>query len=211
MFSEPATHRDRRDVLVIGAGSGGLSALCKLLGDLPSNFDAAILLALDAGSQPAASVLQILRGYSRIPVIYATDGVMVRRGRVVIAPARQHMVIVPPDIIALEYERSFSEGGPSVNRLFETAAATFGRRLIGVVLSGASHDGTAGLTRIEAAGGVGLVQDPNEAAESGMPGNALRMDHPDYCCTLEHMAPLLLKLVRGDLPAFATVQAGEHG
>lgn len=195
-------------MVVIGAGSGGLSALCKLLAELPRTFDAAVLLALDVGSQPACSVLQILCGYSRMPVIYAADGVMVRRGRVVVAPARQHMVIVPPDIIALDYERALSGGGPSVNRLFETAAATFGRRVIGVVLSGASHDGTAGLTRIEAAGGIGIVQDPGEAAESGMPTSALQLDHPDYCCTLEDMAPLLLQLVRGDLPAF-TARAGE--
>ncbi|MGJ7488563.1 chemotaxis protein CheB [Variovorax sp. LT2P21] len=188
--------------MVIGAGSGGLSALCHLLGDLPKDFDAAILLALDAGSQPAASVLQILRGYSRLPVIYATDGVMVRRGRVVVAPTRQTMVIVPTDIISLEYERAFADAGPSVNRLFESAAATYGHRVIGVVLSGDSHDGTAGLTRIEAAGGIGVVQDPGEAAETGMPASALRTDHPDYCCTLEKMAPLLLQLVSGELPAF---------
>ncbi|MCU4118623.1 chemotaxis protein CheB [Variovorax sp. N23] len=202
--------KQRRDVVVIGAGSGGLTAVCKLLGDLPRTFDAAILLALDAGSQPASSVLQILRGYSHIPVIYAADGVMVRRGRVVVAPARQHMVVVPPEIISLEYERSFSEGGPSVNRLFETAAAAFGRRVIGIVLSGASHDGAAGLTRIEAAGGLGVVQEPREAAESGMPARALRLDHPDYCCTLEQMAPLLVKLVDGELPAFASIQPGEN-
>jgi len=196
-------------VVVIGAGSGGLSALCKLLAALPRTFDAAVLLALDVGSQPASSVLQILCGYSRMPVIYATDGVMVRRGRVVVAPARQHMVIVPPDIIALEYERAFSEGGPSVDRLFETAAAAFGRRVIGVVLSGASHDGTAGLTRVEAAGGIGVVQDPGEAVESGMPVSALRLDHPDYCCTLDDMAPLLVQLVHGDLPALTAEQAGK--
>lgn len=193
----------RRDVVVIGAGSGGLTAVCHLLGDLPKDFDAAILLALDAGSQPSASVLQILRGYSQLPVIYATDGVMVRRGRVVVAPTRQTMAIVPPDIVSLEYERAFAGAGPSVNRLFESAAATYSARVIGVVLSGASHDGTAGLKRIEAAGGIGVVQDPGEALESGMPASALRMDHPGYCCALEQMTPLLLKLVAGALPAYA--------
>lgn len=198
-------------MVVIGAGSGGLSALCKLLAALPRTFDAAILVALDAGAQPACSVLQVLCGYSHLPVIYATDGVMVRRGRVVVAPARQHMVVVPPDIVALEYERPFSEGGPSVNRLFGTASATFGRRVVGVVLSGMSHDGTAGLTRVEAAGGIGVIQDPDEAVESDMPARALRLDHPHYCCTVEDMAPLLLRLVHGDLPAFTAAQAsGKH-
>jgi two-component system chemotaxis response regulator CheB len=201
MSSEPTSHRDRRDVVVIGAGSGGLSALCKLLAALPRTFDAAILLALDVGAQPASSVLQILGGYSRMPVIYAADGIMVRRGRVVVAPARQHMLVVPPDIIALAYEGSFSQGGPSADRLFETAAATFGRRLIGVVLSGDSHDGTAGLMRVEAAGGIGVVQEPGEALEKAMPASALRRDHPHYCCALDDMAPLLVKLVQGELPA----------
>lgn len=197
-------------MVVIGAGSGGLSALCRLLGNLPKDFDAAILLALDTGSQPAASVLQILRGYSPLPVIYASDGVLVRRGRVVLAPTRQHMLIVPPDVIALEYERSFSEGGPSVDRLFETAAAAFGRRVVGIVLTGASHDGAAGLTRIEAAGGVGVVQDPQEAVERRMPGHARRRDHPDYCCALDDMAALLCDLVKGGSPMPRTELASKR-
>lgn len=204
----PVSHPDRRDVVVVGAGSGGLSALCSLLAALPRTFDAAVLVALDAGAQPASSVLQILSGYSRMPVLYAADGFMVRRGRVVVAPARQHMVVVPPDIIALEYEGALSGRGPSADRLFATTAATFGHRAIGVVLSGASHDGTAGLTRLEAAGGIGVVQAPDEAVEKAMPQSALRLDHPHYCCTLGAMAPLLVKLVRGERPASTPAPSG---
>jgi two-component system chemotaxis response regulator CheB len=208
MYDGPTPHPDRRDVVAIGAGSGGLSALCTLLAALPRTFDAAILLALDMGAQPAASVLQILSGYSRIPVCYAADGFMVRRGRVVVAPARQHMVVVPPDVIALEYEGALSGRGPSVDRLFTTAAANFGRRAIGVVLSGASYDGTVGLTRLEAAGGIGVVQAPDEAVEKAMPQSALRLDHPHYCCTLDAMAPLLVKLVRGERPDRSPAPSG---
>jgi two-component system chemotaxis response regulator CheB len=196
----PVSPSGRRDIVAIGAAMGGLSAICKLLAQLPADFDAAILIALNMDSQPASTVLQILRGYSRFPVAYATEGALVRRGNVIVAHARHHLRVAQPGIVMLEDERSFSGSGPSANRLFETCAATYGPRVIGVVLSGASHDGTAGLTLIELAGGIGIVQDPEEAFDASMPLHAIRADHPDYCSRIDRMAPLLIALVSGATP-----------
>ncbi|MGJ7571553.1 chemotaxis protein CheB [Variovorax sp. RB2P76] len=184
----------------MGAGAGGLTAICKVLSGLPPGFDVAILIALDIGSQPAPIVLQILRSYSVLPVSYATNGALIRRGRVAVAPARHNMRIAQRGVIALEAQSLFAGGGPSVNGLFKTAALAYGERVIGVVLSGASHDGTEGLTQIEASGGVGIVQDPAGAFDASMPANAIRSDHPDHCCALERLAPLLIKLVSRDAP-----------
>jgi two-component system chemotaxis response regulator CheB len=194
------SHNGRRDIIAIGAAVGGLSIICKLLARLPAEFDAAILIALDMGSQPSSTVLQILRGYSRLPVNYATEGALVRRGCVILAPVRHHMRVAQPGIVMVEDERSFSGDAPSANRLFETCAAVYGPRVIGVVLSGASHDGTAGLTCIETAGGIGVVQDPEEAVDASMPSNAIRADHPDYCSVVDRMVPLLVTLVSGATP-----------
>jgi two-component system chemotaxis response regulator CheB len=197
---ETRSQSRQRDIIAIGAATGGLSAICKLLARLPVAFDAAILIALDMGSQPGCTVLQILRGYSRLPVSYAIGGGLVRRGCVTVAPAGHHMWVSQPGIVMLDDERLFTEDAPSVNKLFTTCAAVYGPRVIGVVLSGASCDGTAGLTRIEGAGGIGVVQDPVEAVEASMPSNALRADHPDYCSVVDRMVALLIILASGATP-----------
>jgi two-component system chemotaxis response regulator CheB len=194
---ESSLYDGPRDIIAIGAAAGGLSAICKLLSRLPPVLDAAVLIALDAGSQPAPTVLQILRGYSHLPVGYGTDGALVRRRCVVVAPVRHHMSVTQPGIIRLEDEHSFCRTSPSVNRLFETCAATYGQRVIGVVLSGGSRDGTAGLKRIEGLGGIGVVQRPEEAVDARMPSNAMHVVHPACCSPLERMAPLLVTLASG--------------
>lgn len=191
---------DARDVVVIGAALGGLSALCKLLGALPRGMNASILIALDIGSQPASSVLQILDTYAWMPVGYAVHGAPLLKGCIVLAPRDQHMRIAQPGEIALEAHGQLSEGGPSVDSLFETAALVYGKRVIGVVLTGGSHAGTRGAIAIEGAGGVCIVQDPDEAVDAEMPLSVLRRDHPDYCIGVARMAPLLMRLIAGELP-----------
>jgi two-component system, chemotaxis family, protein-glutamate methylesterase/glutaminase len=189
-----------RDVIVIGAALGGLSALCKLVGGLPRELNASVLVALDTASQPMSSVLQILSNYARMPVSCAIHGAPLLRGCIVLAPRGHHLRTVQPGEIALEPRRALSDAGPSVDALFESAATVYGKRVVGVVLTGGSHDGTRGATAIEAAGGVCVVQDPDEAVDDEMPLSVLRGDHPDYCIGLERMTPLLMRLVAGELP-----------
>ena len=189
-----------RDVIVIGAALGGLSALCKFVGGLPRELNASVLTALDTASQPISSVLQILGNYARMPVSYAVHGTPLLRGCIVLAPPGHHMLIVQPGEIFLKARGALSEAGPSVDKLFETAAAVYGKRVIGVILTGGSHAGTRGAIAIEAAGGVCVVQDPEEAVNDEMPLSVLRRDHPDYCIGVERMAPLLARLVAGELP-----------
>jgi two-component system chemotaxis response regulator CheB len=192
-----------RDIVAMGGSTGGLSAMCKLLGSLPEAFDSAILIALDMGSQPAASVLQVLSGYCRLAIGYATDGALVRRNCVLIAPLGHHMSVTPPGIIRLEEGHTFSRASPCVNRLFGSCALTYGQRVIGVLLSGGSHDGAIGLKRISAAGGIGMVQHPEEAADASMPAHAMRIARPAYCNGIDEMVPLLIALRSGSMPSAA--------
>lgn len=186
---------DERDIIVVGTAMGGLSALCKLIGGLPSEFKATVLVAFDSCAQPAESVLQILRHYCRVDVNYAHDGSLLRHRRVILTPPGQCMRLCKPGVIELE-----ARSGHQVDLLFKTAAEVYGRRVIGVVLTGGSHDGTAGLSAIEAAGGVGVVQDPDEALDGAMPLSAIRGDDPDYCIGLANMPALLVQLAAGSSP-----------
>jgi two-component system chemotaxis response regulator CheB len=73
---------------------------------------------------------------------------------------------------------------------------SYGSRVIGVVLTGALDDGTAGLGAIKRRGGVAVVQDPADATYPSMPESALRNVRVDHCVPLAEMAGLLERLTR---------------
>jgi len=95
---------------------------------------------------------------------------------------------------------------PAIDPLFRSAAAAYGARVIGVILTGALNDGTAGLHMIKQRGGAALVQDPNEATEPSMPLSALRNVRVDHCVPLEQIAPLLVKLTQERVPTIADME-----
>ena len=181
-------------IVVVAAGMGGISALGSLLQHLPANFDGAILVALRFEGQPPSTILEILQSYSSVPLGYARDGAHVKPRMVFLAPLSHHLLVTAPNVLAVEPGGSGDNLVPSADHLFASAAAVYGRRVVGVVLSGRSHDGTKGLEDIEAAGGVGIVQLPQTAGSPEMPFAAMRNDHPSYCLPVSQIAALLARL-----------------
>ena len=84
---------------------------------------------------------------------------------------------------------------PGIDPLFRSAAVSHGSSVIGVVLTGMMDDGTAGLIAVKRCGGVTVVQDPRDAAYSGMPLSALDHANVDFCVSIAEMGPLLTSLV----------------
>jgi two-component system chemotaxis response regulator CheB len=126
------------------------------------------------------------------------DGDSVESGRIYVAPPKFHLLL-EDGTIRLSHGPRENRHRPAVDPLFRTAALAFGPRAVGVVLSGALDDGTAGLLAIKRRGGVAVVQDPDEALVPGMPQSALRYVDVDHRLPVDEIGSLLSRLAR-ELP-----------
>ncbi|WP_437751186.1 chemotaxis protein CheB [Sorangium sp. So ce1389] len=193
------------DIITIGASAGGVEVLIALIGGLPSDLPASLFVVLHFPPTARSVLPQILERTTRMPVGTAIDGEPIERGRVYIAPVDNHLML---DDGFVRVVRTAKENGhrPAVDPLFRTAAAAYGSRVVGVVLSGTRDCGTAGLLEIKRRGGIAVVQDPKDALFPEMPQSALDNVPVDHCVPLARLPPLLADLVQqraGEAPAQA--------
>ena len=182
-----------RDVVVIGGSSGGLEALRTLVRGLEPGLPASVFVVLHVGSN--SHLASILDADGPLPAVPARSGERMERGKIYVAVPGVHLLLHDGHILLRRGPRE-NLSRPAIDPLFRSAAASFGGRVIGVVLSGALSDGTAGLRAIKRCGGLAVVQDPAEALVSAMPRNALRHVEVDHVCRIQDMSRLLARLVR---------------
>jgi two-component system chemotaxis response regulator CheB len=176
----------RFPVLAIGASAGGLEAVRHITEALPRNCRAAVALVVHVGRQPS-QLPEILNWHGKLPAAFAEEGDILEPGHIYVAPPDRHMLLLAPGHIHLDDGSLVHHTRPAVDPLFASAAATFGERVVGVVLSGRSSDGAAGLRVIRDHGGLVLVEDPARAAAPQMPMAAL-VGHDPEVLPLELLA-----------------------
>ena len=184
-----------RNIVVIGGSQGALGVLRTLLGALPREFPAAILIVLHSGPSSPGYLADIIGRYTALPVEYAREGKIIERGRVYLAPADRHLEVVAPGRLHLNDGPKVRYSRPAADRLFTTAAEVFGSRVVCVVLSGGHCDGLQGANAVAAAGGKCLVQAPEDAVVPSMPISVIEGDHPDAIVDNDNMAAALLSVV----------------
>lgn len=183
-----------RDVIVIGAAEGGLEPLAELVQALPADFPAAVLVMLRSDSHALALLGEVVARRAALPIAYAREGGDIRPGEILLAVLGTQLVVRAPGVVGPE--ESFNrESRPSIDAFFRSAADIYGHRVIGVILSGCDGDGTAGVKAIEEADGIGIVQDPEDAAVPEMPNHVLEHDSPHYIAPISGIATLLTTLV----------------
>lgn len=187
------------DIIVIGTSAGGLDALQRLVKGFPRDLPAAVFVVQHL-SPHAPSILPIvLARAGDLPAEHPADGQKFAPGHIYVAPPGAHLLL-ERDHIRLAAGPRENRHCPAIDPLFRTAALAYGPRVIGVVLTGALDDGTAGLLAIKQRGGIAVVQDPDEAFNASMPANALASVAVDACLPLAEIPAYLARMAREPAP-----------
>lgn len=190
---------DHRDIIVIGASAGGLEAISTVLAAMPPGLDAAVLIVLHTSPRGESLLPRIFERAGNLPASHPRDGEAIERGKVYIAPPGFHMIVEDGFLRVLQGPRE-NLHRPAIDPLFRSAAAAYGPRVIGVILTGMLDDGTAGLMVLNASGGEAIIQDPESALFSEMPKSALEHVPKAHVAPLHDIPELLLQLIRSPLP-----------
>jgi two-component system chemotaxis response regulator CheB len=180
-------------VVAIGTSWGGLAALTKLLGGLPSEFGIPVVLVQHRSNDSDRLLVQLLQDATDLKVCEIEDKDPLTAGTVHVAPANYH-VLIEDGYVSLTIEEPVRFSRPSIDVMFTSAADTYQAAAIGVVLTGANEDGARGLAHIVKRGGRALVQDPKTAEIPIMPEAAIRAVPSSEVLPLDALVPRLIGL-----------------
>ncbi|WP_429001613.1 chemotaxis protein CheB [Xanthomonas arboricola] len=175
----------RFDAMVIGASAGGVMALQALLSSLPADLPMPVLAVLHLPRDRTSHLAELMDARCSLPVREAEDKQPLRAGSVTIAPPDYHLLVETRDSLALSMDAPVLFSRPAIDPLFESAADVFGQRLLAILLTGASSDGSAGVAAVRAVGGTAWIQRPDDAASPLMPASALAYAGADAVLTLQ--------------------------
>jgi two-component system chemotaxis response regulator CheB len=180
--------------VVIGASAGAVQALQVILPALPADYPLPVLVVVHVPADRSNVLLPLFQSKCRIKVKEAEDKEPRVGGVIYFAPSDYHLLVETDGSIALSWDEPVNYSRPSIDVLFESAADTDGAGLVGVILTGANHDGAAGLKAVMDVGGVGIVEDPATAYASAMPLAALEACPSAKTMTLDAIALYLSSL-----------------
>lgn len=182
------------EAVVIGTSAGGLAALSVLVAGLEATFRLPLLVVQHIPSGVPTQLAEIFQRKTGLHVKEADEKERVRGGTLYFAAPGYHLLVEQDASLSLSQDDSVHFSRPSIDVLFESAADAWGERVAGILLTGANEDGAAGLEAIHRAGGLTIVQDPDEAEVDSMPRAALQRFAPDYILPLRDIHRLLREL-----------------
>lgn len=190
-------HGDEPDVtVVIGASTGGPSALNQVLPALPGDIRAAILVVQHMPPGFTKSLAARLDDVSSIQVKEAEQGDRLTDGRALVAPGGHHMTLTDDGGVSLSADPPRNGVRPSVDTTMESAARVFGDRVVGVVLTGMGRDGAAGMAAIKAAGGRTIAEHESTCVIYGMPRAVIDQGVADIVVPLFDVADAITDAVQ---------------
>ncbi len=188
----------KREIIVIGTSAGGLEALKKILIQFRSFEKVAIVIIQHLDPTIKSYFVDILNGLIECPVCEIEDKTVLKRGTVYVVPPNYHALIEKSGVFTLVTTEKVRFARPSIDVTFESFADAFGESVVGVILTGANHDGGVGLKQIKASGGYTLVQDPLTAELGEMPSYAIELVNPDEIVSIDEIGDRLNQIIMGN-------------
>jgi len=187
---------ENKFIVVVGTSAGGMKALMALVEQLPTDFRAPLLIVQHISADATGdALLNSLNKIGKLKCIHAKDGNHIKSGYIYFAPSDHHLMVEKDGSLLVTKGAQENRSRPAIDPLFRSAAASFGNRAIGILLTGYLDDGTAGLITIQRCGGMSIIQDPADADYPDMPKNALNQMKPDYCIPIAEMGGVLSTLM----------------
>jgi two-component system chemotaxis response regulator CheB len=182
-------------VVAVAASTGGPAALHELLGNLPGDLPASVLIVQHIAQGFTAGLAAWLNLGTKLCVKVAEEGEPLAPCTAYFAPEDRHLDVSTRGIVALSTAPPIGGFRPSATFLFEAAARTFGASAVAVILTGMGDDGVAGLRAVRQAGGRVIAQDQASSAVFGMPGAAVAAGLADEVLPPDEIAARLAALV----------------
>jgi two-component system, chemotaxis family, protein-glutamate methylesterase/glutaminase len=186
------------EVVAVASSAGGLKALLRVLSPLPSDFEASIVVVQHLDPRHRSLMADLLSHRTSLSVKEAEDGDALKAGQVFTAPPNHHLLVNTDGSLSLTESELVHFLRPSADLLFESVAAGFRERAIGIVLTGTGTDGSMGVRAIKKMGGTVIAQDEESSEFFGMPGSAIETGVVDFVLPLDEIAPALVTLVRSE-------------
>ncbi|MEY5029177.1 MAG: hypothetical protein RLZ63_1492 [Pseudomonadota bacterium] len=180
-------------LFVIGGSTGAPQALEQILSHLPQDFSSPIVCVQHMSPGFIQGMAEWLNGRTKLRIEVSSDGKAILPGHVVLSQDSCHLEI-NSNKTCHTHVLNAGENFPSIDRLFRSAAATYGQECVGILLSGMGMDGVAGLRAIEYAGGITVAQDPLSAVIDSMPRKAIETGAVQHILPPKEIAALMSKL-----------------
>jgi two-component system chemotaxis response regulator CheB len=182
------------EAVVMGTSAGGLFALTTILTALPADFPLPVMVVQHRSKEERTLLEEVLAQKCQIRIRQAEEKEKIEAGAVYFAPPDYHLLIESNRTFSLSSEERVNYSRPSIDVLFETAARVYRKKLLGIILTGANHDGAAGIAQIKKLGGSTIAQNPDSAQFPMMPEAAIATGAIQQVLALDEIKAFLLQL-----------------
>jgi two-component system chemotaxis response regulator CheB len=184
--------------VLVGGSAGSLEPLEALVARLPPDWPLPVVVVVHLPPAGPSTLAPVLAALTALAVAEVEDKQPLAAGTIHVARPGYHVLVDEGPVLALAVDEPVHFSIPSIDVLLESAAATCGDRAVAVILSGASEDGARGLAAVRAAGGVAVVQAPDDAEVPLMPRAALAACPDATALPASELPGFLLALVQRD-------------
>jgi two-component system chemotaxis response regulator CheB len=177
--------------IVIGGSAGSFPIISKILESLSPQFQIPIILVMHRLKDVRYGFKEALQIKSKLKIVEPEDKESIKKGLVYLAPSNYHLNIELGNIFSLSTEPVFNNSRPSIDFTFDSISYKYKSNIVGILLSGANHDGALGMKKLKQRGGITIIQDPKTCVIDTMPQAALKETSIDLILDTEQIIEFL--------------------